>query len=104
MSMRTKKGQKRKVSNITLCIDPKTRFCIELIARIQRNSLSGTIDYCIAKIIENEYADIVSKTWDIEYIKRLKNLGNFGLLSLEEEFELNRIAKEERFLENHPII
>lgn len=90
--MRSTKGRK-KTCVITVCITPKTRFSLELIARIQRNSLSGAVDICIAQVIENDYHELLKQTWNVDHKTRLENLNNLDLLSYEEEIELKELSK-----------
>lgn len=81
-----------KNTTITVRLDPKTRYGLELIARQQHRNLSSVVNWVLHQAILNAFPDI-AKLWDVDDATRLKKLKLHKpeLLSYEEEKLLARL-------------
>lgn len=75
-----------KNTSITVRLDPKTRYGLELIARQQHRNLSSVVNWIIYKAITITFPDL-AKLWDVDELARLKKLKLHrpDLLSYDEE-------------------
>lgn len=104
MAPRNKPGVQAKGGSLTVRLDPKLRYALELMARKQRRTLSSVIEWAIEKAANDPEGGIIEKDekgrslnlleqiWDVEEFDRLYNMRIHrpSLMSFEEE----KIAKQ----------
>lgn len=64
---------KGKTNSLTIRIEPRARYGLELLARKQRRTLSSVIEWAILGGISNDGIDLQS-LWDVDEAERLKKL------------------------------
>lgn len=71
---------------VSIRLEPKTKYGMELLSRKQYRSLNGVFSYIINDAIKKELDDLVEKVWDMDEAKRLQNLRTHAphLLTYEE--------------------
>ena len=61
------KAPERKTETLSLRIDPKTRYGLELLSRIQRRSGTGVVEWAIGQALDRETVrDRVGNEWKLE--------------------------------------
>lgn len=103
-SKNTKAGKPARTDSLTIRLDPKLRFLVELAARRQRRSLTSFIEWAVEKALaevtvrqegdwKTSLLDVAPKVWAIEPSQRLLNIAQElpDLLSYDEELIWNAI-------------
>lgn len=99
MAQKKAKASDRKTEVLSLRVDPRVKYGLELLARLQRRSTTGVVEWAIQKAFEAELfmdgptydqqenlADALPYLWHINEVERLVALGtsNSLLLTFEE--------------------
>ena len=94
--MTREKPPTKKTETLTLRLDPKSKFAIELLARDQKRTLAGVIEWAVQKALndqiittgydEGSLKQLVEQVWSVDELERVIRLGAFAehLLSHEE--------------------
>lgn len=108
MARRSASGTQAKAESITVRLDPKIRYGLELLARKQRRNLSSVVEWALHKamldqengIIEKSENGLLYQLWDIEESDRfiLMALIRPDLLTFEEE-HLFKLIRESAWYE-----
>lgn len=97
--------------NVSLRIDPKVKFAIELLAREQKRTITGAIEWAVQKALSSQQvttgADVgnlqmlVDRVWSPDDLERVLYLGIFTehLLSFEEQCLWLVVRDNPHFLE-----
>ena len=110
-------GSRNKSEVITIRINPKLKFGLELMARLHNRSVAQTVEMAIQRVLEDPFdgvqnlrdvrydQDIIDKLWSPHRGERLLKmvLEHPELLSYEEEVVWNKLTRAgvaEDFLEN----
>lgn len=102
--MKTSKNTQNKAESITVRINPKLKYGLELLSRKQHRTISSVVEWAIERAIQdsqeglwsrNVEENILDHVWDIDESDRLANLAISSptLLSYEEEV-LWKLIKE----------
>ncbi|MCF6753197.1 hypothetical protein L3X16_11160 [Pseudomonas stutzeri] len=109
--MSKKEAQPKKTETLTLRLDPKMKFAIELLARDQKRTLAGAIEWAVQKALASQQvttgADVgnlqmlVDRVWSPDDLERVLYLGIFTehLLSFEEQCLWLVVRDNPHFLE-----
>lgn len=99
MAARSKRGVKSIGTSLTVRLDPRLRFALELMSRKQRRSMSGVIEWLIEcgveKLESGVNKEMLSYLWgydDFDRIQRMK-VKYPSLLTYEEEKILTKRGK-----------
>ncbi len=75
----------KKTETLTLRLDPKTKYAIELLARDQKRTLAGAIEWAVQKAMSSQevgaslgvcsFQELVDQTWTPDELQRVMNLG-----------------------------
>lgn len=80
----SKKPKPTRSETLGLRLDPRMKFALELLARSQRRSISGTVEWCVERIMRSESIEVLGfevtfeeltwRVWDVDPIRQLVNL------------------------------
>lgn len=100
-----------KGESLTVRLAPKARYMIELLARKQRRTISGVVDWLIWKAVndpgdglfkeydEGKLLPLVDRLWSVSEFERIRLLQKYyhELMTFEEEMTMRIINLENRF-------
>ncbi|UHC82752.1 hypothetical protein LS633_02645 [Pseudomonas sp. NIBR-H-19] len=86
----------KKTETLTLRLDPKMKYAIEVLARSQKRTLAGAIEWAVERSLESQHVrssfgekslmDVVDHSWNPDDLLRIVALGSYAeqLLNHEE--------------------
>jgi predicted transcriptional regulator len=107
-----KKPGTQKTEALSIRIDPRLRFGLELVARNQRRSVTGVVEWAIESYLNEQqidrlnqhsqtFADVTRQAWSDNEVERLANLGTqFPELMTYEESRMWRVISQTTILWN----
>lgn len=101
--------------NVSLRIDPKVKFAIELLAREQKRTITGAIEWAIQRAMAGQevstsmgqcsFQELVDRTWTPDELQRVMYLGaNAEHLLSHEESCLWTVIKTNPLLYQDPVV
>lgn len=106
MATKKKSQASSKTDALSIRIDPRLRYGLELLSRVQRRSVTGVVEWAIENALRTEqvdplseysstFAQAVTSTWSPNEPERLQNLAkNYPDLMTYEESRLWRVLAE----------
>lgn len=110
----SKKPAATRTETLGLRLDPRLKFALELAARDQHRSISGTVEWCVERVLrETEvdvalpghwtFYDLTHSVWDVDPNRMLANLCAMApRLATYEESQKYRIMQMTEHLWNNP--
>jgi hypothetical protein len=113
MARKAKASSQGKAESITVRLDPKIRYGLELLARKQRRTLSSVVEWALHQAIDNPESGLIetgtdgnpynllTTLWDVEEADRLYHIVTLrpNLLNFEEE-KLTKIIRESDYYQS----
>jgi hypothetical protein len=86
-----------KSSSITVRLDPKTKYALEILSRKQHRTISSVVDWALHRAFDNEYEGLsdLNNIWDVEEADRFVKLAlNYPSLLNYDEQKIWKIIQE----------